>query len=182
MPSFPPLPLRIATALSGLALGLCSGCTSLGGDAAYRADLPHLSPGRNQIIAWVPQAQARTAGVAEALAHITLARAKKATESELCGGIWMFSGRLQQDSTPQLSTAPEHLGGGSGWHVRISWDPQLDECGVSAQTYAMNISRHLPAWMMAQSGQPLALYHQGVTVYHQDSAPQYALALRSDAR
>lgn len=178
----PSLTQITATALLGAVLGLCGGCSSLGGDAALRADLPHLSPGRNQIIAWVPQAQAQTAGVAQALAHITLARAKKAAESELCGGTWMFSGRLQQDGTPRLSTAPAHLGGSRGWQVRISWDPQLDECGVSAQTYALNLSKHLPAWMMAQSGQPLALYHQGVTVYHQDSAPHYALALRTEAR
>lgn len=174
---------RIAAAtLAGLALGLCGGCTSLGGDSAARADLPHLSPGRNQIIAWVPQAQAQTASVAQALAHITLAQAKKATESELCGGTWIFSGRLHQDRSPQLSTAPAHLGGISGWQVRISWDPQLDECGVSAQSYALNLSRHLPAWMMAQSGQPLALYHQGQTIYHQDSAPHYALALNGDTQ
>lgn len=181
MKSAPPLSRLTAATLAGLALSLCGGCSSLGGDSAQRDDLPHLSPGRNQIIAWVPQAQAQTASVAQALAHITLAKAKKAAESELCGGAWMFSGRLQQDGAPQLSTAPAHLGGVSGWHVRISWDPQLDECGVSGQSYALNLSRHLPAWMMAQSGQPLALYHLGVTVYQQDSAPHYALALNSDA-
>lgn len=177
-----PLPRRTAATLAGLALAACSGCSSLGNDAAQRDDLPHLSPGRNQIIAWVPQAQAQTASVAEALAHITLARAKKATEAELCGGTWLFSGRLQRDGTPQLSTAPAHLGGVSGWQVRIGWDPQLDECGVSAHSYALNLSRHLPAWMMAQSGNPIALYHQGVTLYQQDSAPHVALALNTDAR
>lgn len=176
-----PLPRLAAATLAGLALAACSGCSSLGNDSAQRDDLPHLSPGRNQIIAWVPQTQAQTASVAQALAHITLAQAKKAVESELCDGTWVFSGRLQQDGTTQLSTAPAHLGGVSGWHVRISWDPQLGECGVSAQHYALNLSRHLPAWMMAQSGQPLALYHQGVAVYQQDDLPHYALALNSDS-
>lgn len=174
-----PLSCVTAASLMGLAMGLCGGCASLGGESGYQADLPHLSPGRNQIIAWVPQPKAQTASVAQALAHITLAQAKKATESELCGGTWLFSGRLQQDDPPRLSTAPAHLGGFSGWHVRINWDPQLEECGVSAQSYAMILSKHLPAWMMTQTGQPLALFHQGAAVYHQDSAPHYALALNT---
>ncbi|MFN2309508.1 MAG: hypothetical protein ABR553_07205 [Gammaproteobacteria bacterium] len=176
------LPHLATAGLLGLVALLCGGCAGLGGDPGKYAELPALSPGRDQIIAWVPQDQAQTAGVAQALAHITLARAKKATEAELCGGSWVFAGRLQQAEAPRVSLAPVHLGGRPGWQVRIDWDPQLAECGVGTQQYAQTLSRHLPAWMMAQTGQPLVLYHRGDALYHPDGAPHTALVMSAGGR
>lgn len=167
-----------ASTLCCLAAVLCSGCSVFGWNGFDANDtLPQLSPGRNQIIAWVPREQAQTAIVAQAIANIALTRAKQTTEAELCHGAWLFSGKHHQDEAPQLSAAPAQLGGFSGWHVRINWDPQVADCGISAQTYALSLSKHLPTWMMTQSGQPLALYHQGVAMHQQDAAPLYALAL-----
>lgn len=165
----------ISTVLLGMTTVLCGGCAGLGIGTNTADDLA-LSPGQNQIIAWVPREQAQTASVAQAIVHVALTRAKQTTEAELCQGTWVFSGKHQQIAPTQLSTAPASLGGFSGWHVRISWEPQLDECGINAQSYARALSKHLPGWMMTQSGQPLALFHQGVALYHQDSAQQYALA------
>lgn len=169
----------IASTLCCLVAVLCGGCAGFGGNGGDASDtLPHLSPGSNQIIAWVPREQAQTAIVAQAIANIALTRAKQAAEAELCHGAWLFSGKHHQDEAPQLSAAPAQLGGFSGWHVRIIWDPQVADCGISAQTYALSLSKHLPTWMMTQSGQPLALYHRGVAMYQQDAAPLYALALQ----
>lgn len=159
---------------------LCGGCASVGHDKTAQNPLPHLDPGRNQILAWVPQSAAQTGTVAQAMAHIALAQAKKTVEAELCEGTWMFSGKLQQDGPATPSRAPQELGGSSSWYVRISWDPQLAECGVDAQRYSVALSRHLPEWMMTQSGAPLALYHQGIALYHQDDNPHYALFLPTD--
>lgn len=168
-----------ASSLCCLLAALCSGCAGFGSTGNDSKDaIPYLNPGRNQIIAWVPREQAQTATVAQAMAHIALTRAKQATESELCEGTWLFSGKQRQDEAPQLSVAPAQLGGFNGWHVRINWDPQVADCGISTQTYALSLSKHLPAWMMTQSGQPLALYHQGSALYRQDNAPLYALALQ----
>lgn len=167
---------RTACCLAAL---LCSGCAGFGGTGNDTAtELPSLNPGRNQIIAWVPRQQAQTASVAQAVAHIALTQAKQATETELCKGTWLFSGKHAQAEIPQLSTAPAQLGGFAGWEVRINWEPQVSECGISAQTYALSVSKHLPSWMMTQSGQPLALYHQGIALHEQIDAPLYALALQ----
>lgn len=160
----------------GLTASLSAGCAALDARGDLAATLPYLSPGSNQIIAWVPSSRAPTASVAQALAHVALADAKRATEAELCNGNWMFSGRLRQEQAPELSLAPESLGGERGWHVRISWNPRLADCGLAPHVYAMRLSKHLPAWMMTQSGQPLALYHQGDLVA--DGASMYALALQ----
>lgn len=157
-------------------LALSSGCATLG-KGEQHADLPYLSPGHNLVLAWVPRERAQTGAVAEAVAHIALAKAKKAAEAELCGGTWLFSGTLEQDGRAALATAPEPLGGFTGWEVRIRWEPRLADCGVSAQRYALAVSAHLPEWMMTQSGQPLALFHRGTALYHQDAAPRYAMAL-----
>ncbi len=167
---------RTACCLTAL---LCSGCAGFGGNGSdVNAELPALNPGRNQIIAWVPRQQAQTASVAQAVAHIALTQAKQATEAELCKGTWLFSGKHTPGEIPQLSTAPAQLGGFDGWQVRINWEPQVTDCGISAQTYALSVSKHLPTWMMTQSGQPLALYHQGIALHQQIDAPLYALALQ----
>lgn len=158
---------------------LCSGCAGFGGNSNdATSELPSLSPGRNQIIAWVPRQQAQTASVAQAVAHIALTQAKQAAEAELCKGTWLFSGKHTRGESPQLSTAPAQLGGFDGWQVRINWEPQVTDCGISAQTYARSVSKHLPTWMMTQSGQPLALYHQGIALHQQLDAPLYALVLQ----
>lgn len=158
---------------------LFSGCAGFGGNGSdATSELPSLNPGRNQIIAWVPRQQAQTASVAQAVAHIALTQAKQATEAELCKGTWLFSGKHTRGEGPQLSTAPVQLGGIDGWQVRINWEPQVADCGISAQTYARLVSKHLPSWMMTQSGQPLALYHQGIALHQQIDAPLYALALQ----
>lgn len=178
MTNAPPM-TRIRTAVRlGLTASAIIGCAAFGNAVADpAATLPYLSPGRNQIIAWVPNSQARTASVAQAVAHIALANAKRAVEAELCNGTWMLSGSLRQEQAPELSLAPENLGGMYGWHLRISWDPRVDECELAPQTYAARLSRHLPAWMMTQSEQPLALYHQGKLIV--DGEPMYALALQA---
>ncbi len=178
MTALSPISRPAASTLCCLVAVLCGGCAGFGGNGGDATDtLTHLSPGRNQIIAWVPREQAQTAIVAQAVANIALTRAKHATEAELCHGAWLFSGKQHQDEAPQLSAAPAQLGGFNGWHVRINWDPQVADCGISAQTYALSLSKHLPIWMMTQSGQPLAQYHQGVALYQQDDAPLHALAL-----
>lgn len=170
----PPRRARYAILLLAGLLG--NGCSSWQQSTSLVSHLPPLVAGENQIIAWVPADQAQTAGVAEAMAHIALAQAKRATEHELCGGTWLFSGTLRQDSATELAQAPRQLGAFQGWSVRISWEPQLSECGISAQRYAQALSTHLPSWMMAQSGQPLALYHRGIDYYQPTNAPRYALA------
>jgi len=179
-PRRPRFPAPASTGLLPLAViaGLCAGCASLG-TGGQQADLPHLSPGHDLVLAWVPRERAQTGGVAEAVAHIALAKAKQAAEAELCGGTWLFSGRLEPDGRAVLAAAPESLGGFTGWEVRIRWEPRLAECGVSAQRYARAVSEHLPEWMMTQSGQPLALFHRGTALYHQDAASRYALALNN---
>ncbi len=170
----------LATLPPLLALALCGGCASLKSNSVASVDgLPHLSPGHNQIMAWVPQDQAQTGSVARAVAHIALVEAKKATEAELCGGNWVFSGKLEQDDTTVLAAAPPSLGDYTGWQVRISWKPSLAECGVTPLDYSRALSRHLPNWMMAQTGQPLVLFHQGTALYHQDSASRFAMALNA---
>ncbi|MBZ0071834.1 MAG: hypothetical protein WCY26_04950 [Thiohalobacteraceae bacterium] len=157
-------------------IGLCAGCAGIGtGD--HHAELPHLSPGHDLVLAWVPRERAQTGAVAEAAAHIALAKAKRAAEAELCGGTWLFSGTLEQDSRAVLAVAPESLGGFTGWQVRIRWAPHVAECGVSPQRYALAVSEHLPEWMMTQSSQPLALFHRGTALYHQDAPPYSAIAL-----
>ena len=161
----------------GLAALLGCGCVLASNNGAdSTVTLAYSMDGRNQVVAWVPQNRAKTASVAQAIAHIALADAKRAAEAELCNGTWMLSGRLHQEQAPELSLAPETLGGNHGWHIRISWNPQLDECGLSAHTYALTLSRHLPAWMMTLSGQPLALYHQGNQLQTGQSLAQVALA------
>jgi len=154
------------------------GCALAGHDGAESTASPaYRVDGGNQVVAWVPQSQAATATVAQAVAHIALADAKRAAEAELCNGAWMLSGELHQEQAPELSLAPETLGGNRGWHVQISWDPQLAECGLNAHRYAQALSRHLPAWMMTLSGQPLALYHQGNQLLTGESLYQVALAI-----
>lgn len=178
-----PHPFRLSLGLLPLVAAalLCGGCASLDtGKTANTDDLPHLAPGRNQVLAWVPQSHAQTGVVAQAMAHIALAKAKKVAEAELCEGTWMFSGKLQQDGPALLARAPQELGEFSGWYVRISWEPKLAECGVDAQRYSLALSKHLPSWMMTQSGAPLALYHQGIALYHQDDRPRYAFTLHND--
>lgn len=173
-----PAPASIGLLPLAAIVGLCAGCASLG-TGGQRADLPHLSPGHDLVLAWVPRERAQTGAVAEAVAHIALAKAKKIAEAELCGGTWLFSGTLDQDGRAVLTAAPESLGGFTGWEVRIRWEPRLADCGVSAQRYALAVSEHLPEWMMTQSGQPLALFHRGTALYHQDAASRYALALNN---
>lgn len=177
-PHHPRCPAPASTGLLPLAVivGLCAGCASLG-KGEQHADLPHLSPGHDLVLAWVPRERAQTGAVAEAVAHIALAKAKQAAEAELCGGTWLFSGRLDPEGRATLAAAPRSLGGVTGWEVRIRWEPRLAECGVSAQRYARAVSEHLPEWMMTQSSQPLALFHRGAALYHQDAATRYALAL-----
>lgn len=177
MTKAPSLPRRYLAPWLGLAALTGCGCALAGNDGAESsASLAYRVDGGNQVVAWVPQSRATTATVAQAIAHIALADAKRATEAELCNGTWMLSGRLHQDQAPELSLAPETLGGNRGWHVRISWNPQLDECGLSAHSYALTLSRHLPAWMMTLSAQPLALYHQGNQLQTGQSLSQVALA------
>ena len=153
-----------------LVVALC-GCAGPGGVASTRNDaFSNLDAGHNRILAWVPLERAASASTAQTVAYIALARAKRATESELCQGTWMFSGKLRQEETPQLTTAPARLGHFNGWQLRIAWEPQLAECGVSAQAYAQTLSRHLPAWMLAQSTQPVALFHQGEMIPSEPTA------------
>ena len=177
MTKAPSLPRRHLAPWLGLAALMGCGCALAGNDGAEStASLGYRVDGGNQVVAWVPQSRATTATVAQAVAHIALADAKRAAEAELCNGTWMLSGDLHQDQAPELSLAPETLGGDRGWHVRISWDPQLAECGLDADSYAQALSRHLPAWMMTLSGQPLALYHQGNRLLTDESLYQVALA------
>lgn len=157
---------RLISACAGvwLAFALC-GCAGPRAVATAPGDaFPDLDARHNRILAWVPREQAATASTAQTVAYIALARAKRAAESELCQGVWMFSGKLRQETPPQLTTAPARLGGFNGWHLRIAWEPQLAECGVSAQTYAHTLSKHLPIWMLAQSTQPVTLFHRGEAI------------------
>ncbi len=150
---------------TGLLLLAC-GCAAPrdGTLSAVEQPLPTLDSRYNRIVAWVPQSQAPSASAARNQAFIALARAKKNTEAELCRGQWMFSGSLQQEDSASLSSAPTRMGGHPAWQLRIAWNPQLNECGVSTETYAQTLSRHLPPWMLAQTAQPLTLFHQGVQI------------------
>ena len=92
-----------------LALVLCSTCSMLPGLSAAAGLHNPVSRSETEldhIMAWVPADQAPTAGVAQALAHLSLDKALRAAEAELCNGTWQLSPRTMQQAKPRAVTAP----------------------------------------------------------------------------
>ncbi len=149
-------------ALLGLLL-LTSGCSMAPWQPAARlmeAPAGYYAPGDPQIIAMVPQRLAPTAAAARAAAMDRLTRAKHAAERELCQKRWVFSGHIREYESPHAVVvgAP---GTHRAWRLRLGWQPDTTVCGLSRDHYLVQLSRHLPAWMMLQGASPLAFYHQG---------------------
>lgn len=134
----------------------------------------------SHVIAWVPRAQAPTAGVAQALVHLHLDRALRAAEAELCNGAWQLGAPRPRKSQPVAASAPQTLGAGPSWHYRLSQaEVKLDRCpGVEPAEFQRSVSRHLPVWMLIQPAYRLSLLQQGQAVMPHPylPAPHYQLA------
>lgn len=160
--------LQVAAALGALAL--LAGCAGGGADQlARQVQEAPVGQGHNQVIAWLPHDTAQSPTVARAMTLVALGDAKRKTEAALCHGEWVFSGEVDEAGMPARATAPTSLGRYAAWHYRIAWNPDLPDCGdVRPQEYYQALSAHLPEWMLVQSGTPVAVYHQGQTIFYQD--------------
>ncbi len=127
------------------------------------AGLPTLADSQQHIYAWVPSAEAATAGVAQAKVHILLSKARRAAEAELCQGHWNIHPGLQGSSPPLKAKAPQLLGGHVGWYYEIKGPAlQLTSCpGIQPQQFHQAMSHHLPPWLLIQPAFQLSLLQEG---------------------
>lgn len=167
-PGKPTNRIPFATALAGVVM--LTGCAGSGSDYfAWETETTASPANQDQVIAWLPRASAQTPAVARAMTLVALGDAKRETESELCQGEWIFSGEIEEAGAPEAGTAPSSLGQYAAWHYRIAWNPELPDCNdVTPQQYYQALSRHLPEWVLIQTGSPVAVYHQGQPVFNQN--------------
>ncbi len=157
------------TTIHHLVLLLCSANAMLPGLSAAtepHTPIPVASMELDHVIAWVPVDQASTAGVAQALVHLSLDKALRAAEAELCHGTWQLSATTMVQVKPRPALAPAALGAHQAWYYRLSRVAQTpDACSdVDHDRFQRTISRHLPTWILIRPAHQLSLWQQGNTV------------------
>ena len=111
-------------------------------------NLSEADPHLDHVFAWIPQAIAKTAAVAEALVHIELGHAKDDVGNELCGGEWLINGVSVASSGPYPSTAPAELGAYPAWYYHVSHKPGLAGCSsIPTERLYREIGNRLPPWI-----------------------------------
>ena len=140
--------------------GIRNGFTPLA-DAA----IPDPDPSQVHYIAWVPRDQAQTAAVARALTHIALGNARERTGNELCGGTWLFNGKVTGRVEPTPARAPESSGHYPAWYYRISLLPGLAGCdSASREDLYDSLEEALPAWITLRRAAQTAPANTGMSL------------------
>ncbi len=141
-----------------LALQACSTLPSSTDHPIAHTIIPAENPMLDHYIAWVPRDQAQTAGVAEAMAHISLVNAREQAASQLCAGQWTMQGRVVENIGPLPAMAPEEAGGYPAWYYRISHLPGLEGChDADSQSLYRAVQVNLPDWMEIKAAAATAL-------------------------
>jgi hypothetical protein len=127
----------------------------------------------DQVIAYMPQAQAEIASVALARLIIALHDAKTSTARRLCDSTWTPSGTAVQKLGPSLA---EHPANQKVWFYHSLRHAFPLACGqVSRVQFFLEMSRHLPAWVFLRPAGQEITFSQGSAV---GSAAQTQFASR----
>ncbi len=110
----------------------------------------------DEVIAYMPQAQAEIASVALARLVIALHNAREQAARQLCNGTWTPSGAVVETVGPSLTGYQAKQ---NAWFYHSLRHVFPLDCGqVSRAQFFVEMSRHLPAWVLLRpAGQEIIL-------------------------
>lgn len=112
------------------------------------------------LLADIPRQQAPIASVALAKLQIALYQAKTRTEQQLCNGNWSPRGKTLSQSGPEFTVHSDTRN--KNWHYRSLRQPHPLACPrVTRAQFFMEMSRHLPKWVVIKPAGQLTAFSQG---------------------
>lgn len=145
---------------AALALFCCLGTLQ----ASEASEDPHYLPDdlkHDLVSAHIPYPQAATAAVALAKLNIILYEAKSIAENKLCDGGWMPRGKALKHIGPRPVLTPAT--GGKSWHYRSLREANNLACPqVTRAEFFVEMSRHLPEWVVVRPAGQLTAFRQGL--------------------
>lgn len=129
-----------------------SGCATppasqIAPDTVSLADIPAAAPELDHYSAWIPENQAPTATVAQAMMHVALGKARLQAGDQLCG-TRLPPAQLVDRVGPLRVKQTSGQDGSSFWYYRISQEPVLPGCADIDRTEQYRaLQDHLPDWV-----------------------------------
>jgi hypothetical protein len=114
----------------------------------------------------MPRKAAPVASVALATINIALHNARLNAEQALCGGLWAPRGRLLHQQGPSIALmrlSPHKTV--KNWHYNTLREAQPLACKtVSRADFFLEMSRHLPDWILIRPAGQFTAYHKGKNI------------------
>lgn len=125
----------------------------------------HSSLQFDQVIARVPAKQAPLAAVALAQIEIALYEARNSAAATLCPGNWTPRGPIHETQGPYPADPLHADRKSSYWIYQSLREPVAVQCGqVSRSELFLEISRHLPDWILIRPAGQTVAYRRGKAV------------------
>lgn len=155
--------------LNNLVIGLVIAQPLYTAESAALVDQLHDQPDSDQIVARISIKEAAIASVAQARVEIALHKARRKAEHLSCTGRWTPTGPISMQQSGTGKVAARLVSQDSDyWYYRVARKPQPLTCeNASRADYFLEMSRHLPEWVVIRlAGQQFA-FQKGRTVLPQ---------------
>ncbi|MGD2075725.1 MAG: hypothetical protein PVI91_04135 [Gammaproteobacteria bacterium] len=130
----------------------------------------------DEVIARLPRKQAPIAAVALAKINIALYGAKQHAQAQLCAGRWTPNGSPRHQQGPRLQPRTTEGGASEYWLFHSFRLPEQISCEqVSRASFFLEMSRHLPGWIVIRPAGQQTAYRQGNVLL---AAPDKRIAVR----